>query len=153
MKDIFCNIYSVGRPVYFFMVSSAIAGALWFTDNYEAAGLFSIAFLITFGLVGGLKFITRVPRPKNPMVPTFGHAFPSGHAAAAAFTGVMAHYFSLVWLGENVATVVAIFFVVIALAVGISRVYLRAHTTLQVLVGFAIGIIVPLVVLSNLGLL
>lgn len=149
MEGFFCRVYALSRPRYFFVGSAVLAVVLWLLGNQEEALYFSVSLLVTFGIVGALKIILRVPRPKNPMVKTYGYAFPSGHAAASAFLVVGLYYLSKALFNTAVAHWIVVIMLAITLIVSISRVYLHAHTTLQVLVGALIGFVVPLTILIN----
>lgn len=147
MQNFFCSVYALTRPLYFFVASALFALILWFLGNKEFVLGFIIAFVITFGLIGILKILFKTPRPKNPMVITYGYAFPSGHAAATTFLAVTFYALTPQSLGDTITQTVLIVSVIISLIIGISRVFLRAHTILQVLVGYAVGAVVPLLIL------
>ena len=101
--------------------------------------------LVTLGsllLDGLLKVTYQRPRPLIPhLVPAHGLSYPSGHAmVAASFWGL------LWWLvrrhlqpgfGRSLALMA---FPLIALLVGLSRVYLHVHYASDVLAGFAAGL-------------
>lgn len=151
MKWFFCTIDAVSRPLVFFLGSAALALLLFILEKRSEALLFAVSFAATFGIVGALKIITRIPRPAHPMVATLGYAFPSGHAAAGTFLAVILSNFSMKIFSHNAALAVGIALGVAAIGVSISRVYLRAHTPLQVFSGMAIGALVPAFIFLNYG--
>ncbi len=103
--------------------------------------------LISNGLNTPLKFLFHSPRPYwiDPNIvalsseTSFG--MPSGHAQmAASIWGTLAASLKRRWL-----TIVLIFMI---LMIGISRIYLGVHFTSDVLVGWAIGVLLLVVFLS-----
>jgi undecaprenyl-diphosphatase len=86
-----------------------------------------------------VKELVARPRPRGALVDVGGFAFPSGHAAnSVAYVAVavaLAH--GVPRLGSRTGIVVAA--VVLALAIGLSRVYLRAHYLSDVLGGWGLG--------------
>lgn len=112
--------------------------------RYEAI-VFGISLLLTTGAVQLLKTALAVTRPDDALVALSSYAFPSGHAAAGAFLVTM-----VTWLlrrtaslaPRRTATISALVF--IALAIGTSRIFIGVHTPLQVLAGYVVGIMVPL---------
>ena len=146
MKRLFCNIYNIGRPVYFFTFAALVVLALVVFGFFEDAILFVLAFSATFGLVGILKLVFHTPRPEHSMVKTWGSAFPSGHAVGSTFFAVMLSYYAFKTFETDIALFVGIVLVVLAAFVAVSRVFLRAHTAFQVSAGILIGLVVPLTI-------
>lgn len=142
-------MYAIGRPAYFFVGSALLVLALWLFGKGVEAILFAVSFVVTFGIVGALKIILRTPRPKKSMIKTYGYSFPSGHAAAGAFLTVMAYYLAQSLYNETTALVAGGFMIIVTALVAVSRVFLGAHTAVQVLTGLIIGFIAPLAVLLN----
>jgi dolichol kinase len=94
--------------------------------------------LMTYLLVLGLKFLFKIPRPCFGLTPCpITPSFPSGHAAIsfAAATIILIHLKKKIYL----------LFYCLAILVAISRVMLNFHTPLDVIVGSAIGIIIPFI--------
>jgi undecaprenyl-diphosphatase len=85
------------------------------------------------------KSVVDRPRPSGPLVDTTNSSFPSGHAAYA--TAWVAAAASLT-RGRGLTSQAAIAMVAIALAaaIGLSRVYLRAHYWSDVAGGWGLGI-------------
>jgi membrane protein DedA with SNARE-associated domain/membrane-associated phospholipid phosphatase len=78
------------------------------------------------------------PRPEAPLVDTSGSSFPSGHAAYATAWIAAALMFTrrLRLAGAALATAA----LVLAVAVGLSRVYLHAHLWSDVAAGWGLGV-------------
>ena len=116
--------------------------------NKRSGYVVGISFFFSALLVQGMKIIFRVPRPwmTDPNILVLGaetaatgYAFPSGHTQNAA-----------AWLGALAITtkkrVLQIVFIILALLVGFSRLYLGVHFLSDVLVSLVIsGIVVILV--------
>jgi len=89
-----------------------------------------------------LKFFFNRPRPLLPLLePAKGLSFPSGHALmSVSFYGLLIfiihHYIS----NKPLKWSLTIFFLVLILAIGLSRIYLRLHYASDVLAGYCVGI-------------
>jgi len=100
--------------------------------------VFVISLLLVFGIVFVIKNVTQVPRicdSTNPYCePSF--SFPSGHSASifVFFSSLMLFLKRKWWFLWTVPLVVAY-----------SRIVLEVHTPVEVFVGSAIGIVVPVV--------
>ena len=105
----------------------------------ELAGLVAAAVVIYAG-VQLLKSGVDRPRPSGPLTGTEGSSFPSGHAA-----------YSTLWLGVAVVAArvtpglargvtLTAAGLAIAIAVGLSRIYLRAHYWSDVAAGWGVGV-------------
>lgn len=97
--------------------------------------------LIGFFINYFMKLVYHRPRPSNPLVnPLQNFSFPSGHATSAfIFYGLLVY---LIWktnLSKPLKWLAASFFILVALAIGFSRVYLRVHYPSDVIAGFCIG--------------
>jgi membrane protein DedA with SNARE-associated domain/membrane-associated phospholipid phosphatase len=107
----------------------------------DAAALVA-GFGLTMLAVHVAKAAEARPRPVDPLVHTLGMSYPSGHAAYSialiACAVVLLRGGSSLALRFGVVTVA----VVLALGVGASRIYLRAHYLSDVTGGFALGIAV-----------
>jgi membrane protein DedA with SNARE-associated domain/membrane-associated phospholipid phosphatase len=78
------------------------------------------------------------PRPPDPLVDTSLSAFPSGHAAyATIWIAVALIVTRRIGLTANATLVTAA--IVLAVAIGLSRIYLRAHYWSDVAAGWGIG--------------
>lgn len=96
------------------------------------------SLLITLLLITPMKAWTDVPRPSGSLVEFSGMAFPSGHAAYAIT------YITIALTLERVRDIVThaalvIIAVALAVAIGLTRVYLRAHYLSDVIGGAALA--------------
>ena len=95
-------------------------------------------FLLVYVGVQVMKAGFDRPRPPDSLVDTMGAAFPSGHAAySTAWTAAAVALSSQVRLAGRAGLVLG--GVAVASAVGISRVYLRAHWFSDVAAGWWLG--------------
>ena len=95
--------------------------------------------LLTYVAVHVAKAAEDRPRPVGELVETTGSAFPSAHAAySIAYVAVALAIARVVpnWAGRTALVAGAI---VLAAAIGLTRVYLRAHFLSDVLAGWSLG--------------
>ena len=92
-----------------------------------------------------LIYITKLffarPRPLHPLLyREESFSFPSGHATFSfIFYGMLAYFIWLTDLPKIWKYVFMIFLVILSLAIGFSRIYLRVHYPSDVLGGFSLG--------------
>jgi undecaprenyl-diphosphatase len=146
------NLYpALNKPIYFFAVYLVwiMAGLLFYyflVDRRRNFGfLWLIIILVGAGLAwflgGFIKYLNDFPRPffaiKDfiPLFPTgSGHdSFPSGHATLAMAMAAGTYTLNRPW---------GSLFIILALVVGVARVFAGVHWPLDVLVGWLIGWIV-----------
>ncbi len=86
------------------------------------------------------KWAVDRPRPPHPLAHTSGQSFPSGHAANSI--GWLALAIALgVLISHRVARITAVAAgALVAVVVGLSRIYLRAHYASDVLAGEALAV-------------
>jgi undecaprenyl-diphosphatase len=80
------------------------------------------------------------PRPSGSLVDTFGSSYPSGHSAYATAYVAMAVIAARVFGGIVSRSALVLIGVIIAAAIGATRVYLRAHYLSDVFGGFGLGL-------------
>jgi undecaprenyl-diphosphatase len=112
---------------------------VWQRHWPEAAVLVVAAAIIYVG-VAELKDLTSRPRPPEPLTSVSGSGFPSGHAAHSILYPWLALTLALrlrpgMWGG----TALLVTGFVLAVLVGLSRVYLRVHYLSDVTSGWALG--------------
>jgi membrane protein DedA with SNARE-associated domain/membrane-associated phospholipid phosphatase len=113
-------------PVVLVLVVGAIVFLIWRREHVEALVL-GAGMALTYAGVHITKAATDRLRPPDPLVATDLSAYPSGHAAYAVAWVAVAVTVSRVLPGIASRFVVVMVAVVIAVAVGLSRIYLRAH--------------------------
>jgi membrane protein DedA with SNARE-associated domain/membrane-associated phospholipid phosphatase len=92
-------------------------------------------------LVPDIKNWTDRPRPPDPITPTGGFAFPSGHSTQGTLYTWLAVTFALrVVPGITRRSLVIAAGIVLTVLIGLSRVYLRVHWMSDVSGGWALGV-------------
>ncbi len=95
-------------------------------------------FIVIYAAVHITKGIIERPRPENPVVDTSGSSFPSGHAAYATAWVAAALMFTRRLGLASAALVIGA--VALAVAIGLSRIYLRTHLWSDVAGGWGLGV-------------
>lgn len=141
MDSNFLFTFTVLASTEGFLVACALLlGLVYYHCGPRRAVVFLLSAAGLIITVAALKEIVHAARPVGGLIPVTGYAFPSGHAAGAAFIALgvchlARHHTRLV----RYFTYVASFG--IALAIGLSRVLFVVHTPLQVAAGFAVGVV------------
>ena len=109
----------------------------WWSIKIPAVALSSLLLMFL------LKLIFERPRPSDPLLAeAAGFSFPSGHALmSVTFYGLLLYI-----IFKNVKNTVwrlclSIFFIILVVMIGFSRIYLRVHYASDVIAGFSVGII------------
>lgn len=108
-----------------------------------------LAAMSAMPLFGLLKFLVKRSRPDPDVIVAFGFAndsFPSGHATASAIVYLMIAYLAQRKLRRRWAVPVIGMAALLAIAVGISRVYLGFHFPTDVIAGWLVAVFVFLIV-------
>ena len=139
-------IDNVNAPVFVAGLLLATAGFIFFhSKRYAIALVVSCGLALLLSAV--LKTLFAVPRLDAPLVELTGYRFPSQHAlvAGAFFASVCFSAFCLL-RSPQTKTAVALFSLSAIGIVAWSRVFLRAHMPIDVVIGALLGISISLVV-------
>lgn len=136
------SMIELGAAALGVLLATDRIGFVWFIGAIMAEWVFTN---------GPIKLLFRRERPDAPdvvaMLPDWLHpprssSFPSGHSSAAAFATV------IWWSWSPLAGLVAL---AVALAMGASRIIVRAHHRTDVAAGFIWGAALALLALALLG--
>jgi undecaprenyl-diphosphatase len=114
-------------------------GFLALRRDVTGATTVAVGSVLTYAAVHIVKATENRPRPPAPLIEAAGSSFPSAHAAysVAYVAAAVAIARALPnWTGRTVLVTGA---VVLAMAIGLSRVYLRAHYLSDVLAGWGLA--------------
>jgi undecaprenyl-diphosphatase len=116
------------------------AAVLLVRRHVADAGVLLAGALLTFAVVHVTKAALDRPRPELALVETQLAGYPSGHAAYAVgwIAIAVALWRAIPWVAGRVAVVVTA--VVLAVAVGLTRVQLRAHYLSDVVGGWGLAL-------------
>ncbi|HUG37676.1 MAG TPA: phosphatase PAP2 family protein [Candidatus Limnocylindrales bacterium] len=110
-------------------------GALTGRPRLRRVGFAALVAVVASGLLANVvKLLVELPRP-NPAHESYG--FPSGHTTTA---------FALAAVLGRAAPAAAPLFHLLAVLTGVARIYFRAHFTIDILGGAALGIMSGLVI-------
>jgi membrane protein DedA with SNARE-associated domain/membrane-associated phospholipid phosphatase len=98
----------------------------WRWHRFEALALL-VGLALTYAGVHIAKAATDRPRPLDPLIDAAGSAYPSGHAAYAVSWVAIALALRHAFPGIRTRAGVLVAGFAIAVAVGLSRIYLRVH--------------------------
>jgi membrane protein DedA with SNARE-associated domain/membrane-associated phospholipid phosphatase len=125
-----------------FVTTLVVIGSIALIMRRRPLELFALAggfALVVIGVHLAKAGIDR-PRPDDPLVNTQGSAFPSGHAAYATTYVAFAVIAARVLGGIVSRTAVVVAAILIAAAIGGTRIYLHAHYLSDVIGGFGLGL-------------
>ena len=132
----FQGITFLGNAEFYLLLAPIF---IW-SVNYKLGARVGILFLLSSHINEGLKNTLMQPRPCEPrpdlcIDQAEGYGIPSGHSQnAIVFWGVIAHWISRAWAWAAA--------ILLMLLIGLSRIYLGVHFPTDVLVGWAIGIVI-----------
>lgn len=136
-----CSIITnLGSPVAFMLISILVFIWLFWRRRWLEA-IFAHSCLITaWILMAGLKNVIARPRPiGESFTIATGFSFPSGHAmlslAYYGFLGLLL----VRHLPSKYRPMLLVFFGILILSIGFSRIYLNVHYTSDVLAGYCFG--------------
>ena len=110
----------------------------WRRRPYELSVLL-FGTLLTYAGVHITKDAVDRPRPAGSLVETLGSSFPSGHAAYSTIYVALGVIAARVLPGFVSQAALVVVTVVVAAAIGATRVYLGAHYYSDVVAGWALG--------------
>ena len=117
----------------------AAAMVLIARSRFGALGALIVGSLLTVFAVDIAKDAVDRPRPSNPLQSAQGSSFPSGHAAYSTIWVGVALVIARVMPGLVRDAVLVGLAVLVAVAIGLSRVYLRVHYWSDVAAGWGMG--------------
>jgi membrane-associated phospholipid phosphatase len=134
-------VTQLGSAAVTLPLSALAAVLLAIRRRWVEATVLIVATALIYAGVAELKGETGRPRPSDPLVEASGNAFPSGHAAHAILYPWLALTLA-VRLRPGMAGGTALFVAgaIMAVAVGLSRVYLNVHYLSDVSAGWALGV-------------
>jgi undecaprenyl-diphosphatase len=128
-------------PTSSFVASLLVAVYLFYKKyKYEALLLIG-AMAANVTLVEIIKMLVHSPRPLNGILTIQGFSFPSGHVASTVvFFGLLTYFAWNHWKSSILRILWGLFSVVIAIVVGLDRIYLNVHWFSDVLGAYLLGV-------------
>jgi len=136
-------LQAVSQPFLMYVLATVVAVWAWVGRSLRSRALWAFVTMMVAWNIGLLaKVLVRRSRPvlDDPISHSPGYSFPSGHAFNIAVVSTVLVF--LLWpllsvAGRRIAVVVA---VVVALVVGLDRMFLGVHFPSDVLAGFVLGV-------------
>jgi len=143
MTSEFSNALFIGitamADVYTFLLLTLIMILLLKNKKYITYVVINLGLAAILNL--SLREIFTRSRPDNYLIETAGYSFPSGHVMLAlAFYGFIIYMLWKTPWKKSIKYIYSSFLVLLIGAIGLSRIYLGAHYTSDVLAGFAIAL-------------
>jgi undecaprenyl-diphosphatase len=113
-------------------------------NNIKGILMISISVFIATVLSQLIKFIFKIPRPANMLIPENGYTFPSGHATLAFAVSSICIFLMFKYFKnykKYINYLYTIIFILTALLIATSRVVLHVHRPIDVIVGALVGIL------------
>lgn len=133
LDAVFKSVTALGSKDFYFLLFPLLLWSIDFAIGARLAAVFLLSTYVNFAL----KDLLQLPRPfiLDPSVRRYdveGYGMPSGHAQlSVVIWGTIAHAFRRTW-GWVLAAVLAVL-------IGLSRIYLGVHFPTDVLAGWLIG--------------
>lgn len=135
-------ITKVANPFLFSCIAILLAVYLILKKNLYDAALFLTALIVTVVSLTMLKNLLQITRPASDIYQIAGWSFPSGHTTVAtAFFFLLAYIFFGKVGGTKGKTLLVGGSVLGIFLTALSRLYLGAHWTLDIMAGIALGLL------------
>lgn len=123
-------------------VASLLVAVYLFYKKFKFMGLFLIgAMAANVTLVEIIKVLVHSPRPLNGILTVQGFSFPSGHVTSTVvLCGLLTYFAWNHWKSSILKILWGLFSVVIAIVVGLDRIYLNVHWFSDVLGAYSWGV-------------
>jgi len=141
---------------FYFLLPAYLILIGYFLINKKTAYATSILIIAVSSTVAmfGLKQLFQRQRPSLPLIKDIsGYSFPSGHALSGfIFCSILCY---IIWKGKLPTIwkwIFILLFLLVAIAIGVSRIVLNVHYATDVIASFCLGfvwVIVSLVILSK----
>lgn len=142
LTNFFVAATKLGSPSVLLSLSAAVVVFLALKRRYYDAALFATAMGLAIISLTVLKETFQIVRPGSDITEADGWSFPSGHAtvAVAFFFVLILTFFGRMKTALQKTGLIA-GSIAAALIICLSRLYLGAHWTLDILAGFALGLL------------
>jgi undecaprenyl-diphosphatase len=128
-------------PTPSFVASLLVAVYLFYKKYKYEALLLMGAMAANVTLVEIIKMLVHFPRPLNGILTIQGFSFPSGHVTnTVVLFGLLTYFAWNHWKSSILRILWSLFSVVIAIVVGLDRVYLNVHWFSDVLGAYLLGV-------------
>ena len=123
-------------------VASLLVAVYLFYKKYKCEALLLIgAMAANVTLVEIIKILVHFPRPLNGILTIQGFSFPSGHVTnTVVLFGLLTYFAWNHWKSSILRILWSLFSVVIAIVVGLDRIYLNVHWFSDVLGAYSFGV-------------
>jgi len=143
LTDLNRAVTKLGSTPAILLVGLAATVALGIRRRWAELAVLAAALLICLIAVPSLKELLDRPRPELSLIRADGDSWPSGHATYAVLYSWLALVAAVrMRPGRAYGTALIAAGVLLALAIGLSRVYLRVHYLSDVNAGAALGVAV-----------
>ena len=150
LTNIFKSITFFGDEAFIIpaIVLSVIIGVI--LKKIRSGAIVAIFVMVNDFIKALFKLIIQRPRPEIlQLVQEGGFSFPSGHTmAAASLSGILIYLILKSGMDKNLKIVLTSILALMALLVGLSRIYLGVHYASDVLGAFIISSILLLILIS-----
>jgi undecaprenyl-diphosphatase len=141
LTDVAKVVTAFGSGAATLAVAAGIAAWLAMRRHWSELVVLAVAMAILHVAVPVLKEAIDRPRPAGGLVDTDGSSFPSGHAAYSVIYAWLAVTIAVrIRPGMARASLLIAVGIVVAAAIGLSRVYLRLHYLSDVSAGWGLGV-------------
>jgi undecaprenyl-diphosphatase len=128
-------------PAPSFAASLLVAIYLFYKKYQYEALLLMGAMTANVTLVEIIRMLVHFPRPLNGILTIQGFSFPSGHVTnTVVLFGLLTYFAWNHWKSSILRILWSLFSVVIAIVVGLDRVYLNVHWFSDVLGAYLLGV-------------
>jgi len=136
---LFITVFAKRDTVIIFFLTTLAVLVILKRQKYILPLIVSVSFSSLSSLI---KLIVHRPRPAVEIYKAPSFSFPSGHATISiAFFGFLAYILFKEVKEPKVRVIILFFYIIVALLIGFSRIYLGVHYFSDVIAGYILGTI------------
>lgn len=138
LNSFFKTITNIGDPISVIIITIVIVILLYVKKMKNESIFFALNILGVWLFNEALKASFKRDRPSVKLIKATGYSLPSGHSMVFLAFSILAAYLILLYIDNRAkAYIISIALIILAIIIGLSRVYLRVHYLSDVLAGWA----------------